>query len=135
MDRLRTDVGKRFGRSIAFPPRIGANGQMMWSQGPQNIRESIQIILQTALGERIMQPDFGAGIGEFLFEPNTTANRRLLRSQVENALQQWEPRIRLGEVRVDPVAAAPQQVLITLAYALVSTGNTEQLALTITLGG
>lgn len=135
MDRLRTDIGKRFGRSIAFPPRIDANGQMAWSQGPQNIRESIQIILQTALGERIMQPDFGAGIDQFLFEPNTVANRRLLRSQVENALRQWEPRIRLGEVRVDEVVASPQQVLITLSYALVSTGTAEQLALTVTLGG
>ena len=135
MDGLSTDIGRRFGRSIAFPPRIGIDGRMAWSQGPQNIRESIQIILQTALGERLMQPNFGAGIDRFLFEPNTTANRRLLQSQVESALQQWEPRIRLGDVRVEPVESAPQQVLVILTYALVSTGDSEQLALTVTLGG
>lgn len=129
------DAGKLFGRSIAFPPRIGADGRMAWSEGPQNIRESIQIILQTEVGERQMLPSFGAGLEEFLFEPNTVANRRLIQSNVENALQQWEPRIQLQDVRVDPVPQEPQQVVITLEYALVSTGIEEQLALTVNLGG
>lgn len=132
---LTPDTGKRFGRSIAFPPKIGADGRMAWSQGPQNIRESIQLILQTEPGERIMQPNFGAGLGQFLFEANTTATRRLIRARVENALQQWEPRIQLSEVSVDPAPADPQQVVITLTYELVSTGTAEQLALTVTLGG
>lgn len=128
------DAGKLFGRSVAFPPRIGADGRMAWSEGEQNIRESIQIILQTELGERLMLRSFGAGLGRFLFEPNTTANRRLIQERVENALRLWEPRIRLREVRVDPDPQDPQQVIITLDYGLVSTGAGERLALTVNLG-
>ena len=129
------DAGKLFGRSIAFPPRIGGDGRMAWSEGPQNIRESIQIILQTEVGERLMLRSFGAGLGRFLFEPNTTANRRLIQERVETALRLWEPRIRLRRVRVEADPQDPQQVIITLDYGLVSTGTGERLALTVNLGG
>ncbi|PZU96230.1 MAG: phage tail protein [Leptolyngbya sp.] len=128
------DAGKLFGRSIAFPPRIGADGHMAWSEGPQNIRESIQIILQTEVGERLMLRPFGAGLGQFLFEPNTTANRSLIQERVENALRLWEPRIRLRQVRVEADPQDPKQVIITLDYGLVATGVGERLALTVNLG-
>ena len=94
-------VGERYGRGIAFPPRIGADGQWAWSEGPDNIREAIQIILQTEAGERVMLRPFGAGLGRFLFEPNTAATRQLMQERVENALRLWEPRLRLLSVEVE----------------------------------
>ena len=129
------DKGKLLGRSIAFPPRIGADGRMAWSAGAENIRESIQIILQTEMGERLMLQSFGAGLGRFLFAPNTTANRRLIQERIETVLKLWEPRIQLQDVRVDPDPQDPQQVIITLEYRLVSTGVGERLAMTVNLGG
>ena len=42
------DAGTLFGRGIAFPPRIGPDGRLMWSAGPQNIREGIRIALLQA---------------------------------------------------------------------------------------
>jgi phage baseplate assembly protein W len=128
------DTGKLLGRSIAFPPRIGSDGRVAWSEGSQNIRESIQIILQTEIGERLMLSSFGAGLRSFLFEPNTVANRRQIQEQVESALRQWEPRIRVQEVTVEANPDDPQQVTIALTYALVTTGASDRLALTLTLG-
>lgn len=127
--------GDLFGRGLAFPPRIGPDGQWAWSAGPPNIRESIQIILQTEVGERLMLRPFGAGLGRFLFEPNTTATRRLIQERVENALRLWEPRLRLQAVQVDADPAAARHVIITIEYQLVATGASESLALTINLGG
>jgi hypothetical protein len=127
------DAGKLLGRSIAFPPRIGSDGRVAWSEGSQNIRESIQIILQTEIGERLMLLSFGAGLRQFLFEPNTVANRRQIQEQVENALRQWEPRIRVQEVTVEANPDDPQQVTIALTYGLVTTGSRDRLALTLTL--
>jgi phage baseplate assembly protein W len=122
-----------FGQSIAFPPRLGSNGQWAWSTGPQNIQESIQIILQTELKERLMLPSFGAGLGQFWFEPNTTATRRLIKEQVENALRLWEPRIRLQGAQVEADPDNPKQVVIAIEYELVATGSRENLALTVNL--
>jgi phage baseplate assembly protein W len=126
--------GKLYGRSIAFPPRLGSDGQWAWSEGPQNIRESIQIILQTEVGERLMLRSFGAGLGRFLFEPNTTVTRRLIQERVENALRLWEPRIRLADVTVEEDPEEAAHVVITVTYEMVATGAREQLALTVNLG-
>lgn len=127
-------LGNLFGRSLAFPPRLGPDGQWAWSEGPANIRESIQIILQTEVGERLMLRSFGAGLGRFLFEPNTTATRRLIQERVENALRLWEPRLRLRAVQVEADPGSAYQVIITIAYELVATGANEQLALSVNLG-
>lgn len=126
--------GKLYGRSIAFPPRLGSDGQWAWSEGPQNIRESIQLILQTEVGERLMLRSFGAGLGRFLFEPNTTVTRRLIQERVENALRLWEPRIRLSDVTVEEDPEETAHVVITVTYEMVATGAREQLALTVNLG-
>ena len=127
------NIAQLFGQSIAFPPRLDSNGQWAWSTGPQNIQESIQIILQTEVGERLMLYSFGAGLGEFWFEPNTTATRRLIQERVENALRLWEPRIRVQEVSVEPDPSNPKQVAIAIEYELVATGARENLALTVNL--
>jgi hypothetical protein len=127
-------TGSLFGRGIAFPPRIGPDGKWAWSEGPANIRESIQIILQTDVGERLMLHPFGAGLGRFLFDPNTTATRRLIQERVESALQLWEPRIRLQDVQVDADPGDAEHVIITIQYELVATGETEGLSLIVSLG-
>jgi phage baseplate assembly protein W len=122
-----------FGQSIAFPPRLGANGQWAWSSGPQNIRESIQIILQTEVRERLMLPSFGAGLGQFWFEPNTTATRRLIQERVENALRLWEPRIALQAVQVEAAPDDPKQVVIAIVYELIATSTREEMSLAVNL--
>ena len=55
-------VAQVYGQSMAFPPQVGEDGRIQWSSGPVNIRESIEIILKTELGERIYLPDFGGGL-------------------------------------------------------------------------
>ena len=44
-----SDAGDLFGRGISFPPRVGADGRIVWSEGEQNMRESIRVILMTNL--------------------------------------------------------------------------------------
>ena len=50
-----------FGQAWRSRP-VGIDGRIQWSSGPANIRESIEIILKTELGERIYLPDFGGGL-------------------------------------------------------------------------
>lgn len=128
------DEGRLFGRGVAFPPRIGADGRWAWSQGSDNIREAIRIILLTNPGERILLNSFGGGLATFLFEPNTTATRRLMQERVKNALRLWEPRITVQSVRVDADPASEQCALVTIEYQLVATQTTEALTLTVNLG-
>ena len=127
------NAGTLFGRSMAFPPHVGADGRIAWSEGPQNIRESIEIILQTEIGSRLMLRSFGGGLAPFLFEPNVPATHRLIQEQVETALILWEPRIQVQTVDVTQDPANGRAVIITLTYTLVATGVGERLALGVNL--
>lgn len=129
------DEGKIFGRGIAFPPRIGEDGRVAWSQGPQNIRESIQIILLTELGERLRLPEFGGGLKTFLFEPNTVSTRRLIQEQITQALGRWEPRISVESVVVEQDPEHDQAAIATINYKLVANQVGQQVSLSVILTG
>lgn len=105
----------------AFPPRIQADGAVAESVYEEDIREAIRIILGTSPGERVMRPEFGAGLDQFLFEPvNPTIVGRVER-QVREALVTWEPRIDVEEVVVTPEGAPPVVLMIELAYRVRAT--------------
>ena len=129
------DAGRLFGRGIAFPPRIGPEGRLAWSEGEQNVRESIQIILLSELNERLRSPEFGAGLNSFLFEPNTIATHTRLQDRIEKALARFEPRIRVQSVDVQPDPQDAQSAIATLSYRLVATGAAERVSLSVKLGG
>ena len=72
------EAARLYGKGMAFPPRVGTDGGIAWSEGEDNIRESIRVILMTEPGERLRLPQFGAGLGRFLFEPNIVATHTLI---------------------------------------------------------
>ena len=81
------DSARVYGRGMAFPPRVGADGRIAWSEGEPNVREAIRIVLSTEPGERLRLPAFGAGLRRFLFEPNTLATHTLIRQTIAEALK------------------------------------------------
>jgi len=107
---------KLLGTGWNFPvaPDVRA-GTLLYAQGPDKVRQSISIILDTEPGERIMRPTFGCGLRRYLMKPNSSATRALIQHDVELALSTSEPRIELKEVRVDP-GDDPALVLIQIAY-------------------
>jgi uncharacterized protein len=123
-----------FGRGISFPPRIGADGRLAWSQGEENIRESIRVILMTEQQERIMLPEFGGGLSRYLFEPNTVATRTLITDRIKKALGLWEPRIAVETVKVEADPNDPQAAIVTIQYKLVATQSVERMDMNIRLG-
>ena len=123
-----------FGKSLGFPPRIGADGRMRWSEGETNVRESIAIILKTEPGERVQLVDFGAGLGRYLFEPNNPATHVRIAASIEDALRRWEPRIALNGVEVAPDPGDATAALATIGYKLVATGAAERTSVSIPLG-
>lgn len=131
---MKAPVADLMGRGLAFPFGVGADGRLEWSEGSDNVRESIRIILLTEPGERVMRRDFGAGLRRLLFEPNTPATRRLIKERIERALSRWEPRIRIEPVEVKETDD-PRRVVAIVRYALVANGRTEQFSLDIDLEG
>jgi phage baseplate assembly protein W len=132
---MSMDAGQLYGRSMAFPPRVGADGRIAWSEGEANIREAIEIILRTEERERLNLANFGGGLRRFLFEPNSVGTRSEIRDRITRALQQWEPRITISSVSVDEDPRDPQSATATIQYELVATRAASQVTLRVQLGG
>ncbi|HET6438806.1 MAG TPA: GPW/gp25 family protein [Anaeromyxobacter sp.] len=127
------DAGDLLGRGISFPPRVGPDGRIAWSEGEANVREAIQVILSTERAERVMLPEFGGGLGAFLFEPNTVATRHRIEQAIASGLSDWEPRIQVDGVTVEEDPADPGAAVATISYRLVATKATARLRLALTL--
>lgn len=123
-----------YGRGMKFPPRVGADGHVAWSEGDENVRESIRIILMTEQRERLQLAEFGGGLARFLFEPNTPATRFLIQERIAQAITRWEARVRVESVRVDADPEDPEAALATIFYRLIATQQRERLTLSVSLG-
>jgi phage baseplate assembly protein W len=129
------DPGELFGRGIGFPPRVGPDGRVAWSEGEENVRETIRILLMTRPGERLFLKDFGAGLDRSLFEPNTVTTRQVLKDRIAQTLQQWEQRISLESVEVDADPDDAQSAIAAITYQLVATQARERINVSVKLGG
>lgn len=127
------DQGRLLGRGIYFPPRIDSEGRWAWSAGEENIRQSIQVILQTEPLERILLPEFGSGLKRMLFQPNVTATHRLIEEMVKRALSRWEPRIKVSSVRVAEDPDDPNTAVAIIVYTIVATQKREKTQLRLVL--
>lgn len=123
-----------FGSGMSFPPRVDADGRFVWSAGEDNIRESIAVILKTEPGERVGLPEFGAGLGRFLFEPNNAATHARLSERIADALARWERRIAVEAVEVGADPAEPEAGRADITYRLVATGVRERISVSVALG-
>jgi phage baseplate assembly protein W len=114
-----------------------SGGSLDYSADSQCLREVLWNVLMTNPGERLMRPSFGAGLNQWIGQPNTQSTRQLIASSITTAIGTWEQRVALSDVdvAVDPNDAA--RVLITLSYAARGSvaAPPEQLTLTLTLGG
>ncbi len=129
------DASRLYGQGMAFPPRVQPDGSIAWSSGEGNVREAIRIVLMTEPGERLYLPSFGAGLGRFLFEPNTAGTHTLIAERIQGALQAWEPRVRVESVDVVADPADPQAAIATLSYRLVATQAQERVSLSVSVAG
>ena len=106
----------------AFPVQNGPDGDVTMAAFENDIRQAIHIILGTRPGERVMRPEFGAGLHQLVFEPINMTTLTLARHRVEEALVRWEPRIDHIAVAVD---AEPSlgRLLISVDYRVRATNT------------
>ena len=115
------------GTGWAFPLGTNSRGGVAVVSGPDEIRAAIRMILETTPGERVMRPDFGCGIWDYLFAPLNANTLGGMAQSVREALGRWKPRITLESVsaRIDPDGLG--LVLIEVDYAIRATNDRRNL--------
>ncbi len=88
----------------------------------EDIRSSLEILLSTGIGERIMQPAYGCDLKRLLFEPLDTSLKAYMKDLIETAILYHEPRIRLDDIALE---ARPDQgmIEIMLDYTIRTTNS------------
>ena len=125
-----------FAPSLGWPllPLPDEYGRINYPTLEESVRQSIEVILSTRPGEQLMHPEFGAGLSNFLAQPNTLPTRAGIRDAVQSSLSRWEDRIVVDRIEVMEVPASPSYVRVEIAYRLRRTGQPLQLGLTMDLG-
>jgi phage baseplate assembly protein W len=128
MNPLTPDPTKAFlGVGWAFPPALEPDGTSRQAVYEEDIKQAIRIILETNPGERIMRPTFGAGLRQFVFEPVNATTMTLVRTRIEEALVDWEPRIIVDGVQVTTDEETRNVLKIDVAYRVRTTNAVQNL--------
>jgi hypothetical protein len=110
------------GTGWAFPIQIDDTGGIRMRSREDDIREAIGIVLGTRLGERTMRPEFGSGLADLVFDPNDANLAGRIEFLVRKALERWEPRILVKEVRARP---AGERMEIDVRYIVRQTNRED----------
>lgn len=112
------------GTGWSFPPSFTKGGSDLdLVSGPEDIHQSLQILLSTRLGERVMLENFGCDLSNILFEEMDQSLINTLTSLVSDALLYFEPRIILDNLDVSESESEQGLLLIRIEYTVRSTNS------------
>lgn len=112
------------GTGWSFPPKFNVTqGGVELTSDELDIQRSIEILLATRKGERVMQPDYGCNLDEMVFEPMTTTFKTYIREMIRTAIIYYEARINLNSVVIDDSREAEGVIVIILDYSIRTTNS------------
>lgn len=114
------------GSGWGFPPsfeRFGGALKARQVAGEEDIRESLHILLSTAPGERVMQPEYGCGLRRMVFGHLDESTVTAIKDVVATAVLRHEVRITLDDVQVDASEMADGALRLRLDYRVRSTNS------------
>ncbi len=116
------------GTGWSFPPTFSRYWKgVELVEAADDIRESLYIILTTNLGERVMQPNFGCGLDEFVFESVTENLKTNIKDKIKKAILFFEPRITVEAIVIDWSQKFEQCLEIDLQYIIRTTNSRTNL--------
>lgn len=112
------------GTGWAFPPAFSAGGaELALVSGPEDIRQSLEILLATRTGERPMQEAFGCNLDDAMFEEVDAALVGRITALISDAIVRHEPRIALNAVDVTRRDDDPGALTIRVDYTVLGTNS------------
>ena len=112
------------GTGWSFPPvfdKVNAAVQLVSEE--EDIAQSLQVLLSTRPGERVMLPEFGCNLDVMLFEPITTTLIAYVKDLIETSVLYFEPRIDMDAININTLQMEEGIILIELQYTVLSTNS------------
>lgn len=120
-------------QDYTFPFRIDpVSGQAAQSPYGTHVEEMIRQVLLTSPGERVDFPEFGCGLRQLLFAPNSEALLATTQLIVRRALSQWlAGQITLRDVQVSDGDGTGSQIVVFITYVLIETRSQQILEIVV----
>lgn len=116
------------GTGWGFPPEFNRDaGEVRMVPGEDDIDESLRILMATVPRERVMQPAYGCGLKQLVFESINESTLTLIRDAIQRAVLYFEPRVDLEEIEIDEEQAQEGVLLIKLNYRVRTTNSRTNL--------
>jgi hypothetical protein len=112
------------GKGWSFPPTFvpGLQGVEM-TEKVEDINRSLQILLTTRAGERIMQPKYGCNMDEMVFESLSTTTKTIIKDKIKTAILYFEPRIDVIAISMDTTNELEGEIMIEIEYMVRATNS------------
>jgi uncharacterized protein len=112
------------GRGWSFPPSFDVNTkEVVMTEKEVDINRSLEILLSTRVGERLMQPKFGCNMDDLVFEALSTTNITLIKDKINTAILYFEPRIDVKKIEVDVNNVLEGIILVSIDYVVRATNS------------
>jgi phage baseplate assembly protein W len=115
------------GTGWSFPPSFdNETGEIVTVSNEKDIEQSLNILLSTSLGERVMQPEYGCNLNDYMFESLNSTLIGVIKQKVETAILYYEPRIIAESVDVtsdDSQDLYEGRFTITVVYTIPETNS------------
>jgi len=122
------DDQRFLGRGWGFPVTFGNQGRAVTvAEAAEDVHQSLEILLSTHVGERVLNPTFGWKRDSLLFEPLSTSFAAYLMREIETAILFFEPRIKLNSVNFESDPDQEGLVLIRIDYTIKTTNTRTNL--------
>lgn len=115
------------GKGWRFPLGVNGGGNLDMAEERASIEQAIRIVLGTAIGERVMRPDFGCHVHDYVFQPNSASTASLVAYTVKESILKFEPRVQNVRVRAYPDPHAENALLIDINYEVRSSNQLENM--------
>ncbi len=115
------------GTGWSYPPEFNkVSNSVELVSGIEDIDQSLNILLSTALGERVMQPKYGCDLTDYVFESLNSSVIGYLKDRVTNAILFYEPRIRVEQIEMsssDSMELIEGRFTISIQYFVPGTNS------------
>lgn len=123
MKEKNTYLGRGWAWPVSFQAEVA---QVALSENEEDIRQSLIILLNTSIGERVLRPEYGANMEDLLFESLNVTTATLISNRIKRAILFHEPRIRVIQVDMRPDYQAGR-IDVLVEYLILATNNRRNL--------
>lgn len=124
MQETKTKENDFLGRGLGFPPTFDRwSKDIRMVEGPIDVQQSLELILATRPGERVLENSFGCNLDQLIFEPLNLSLISFMQDVVKTALILHEPRIDVNEVSIEQDEILEGRILIKVDYTVRSTNS------------